>query len=541
MITKEELAKVPLFSQLGDRELQYIADTVPDIHVIPGEYLIHEGDDRSLLVTIEGKLEITKIMDGVERAIGVRLPGQLFGEIPMMLSTPFPAAMRAVEPSRVIRIDPHEFHTLSAMAPAISAQVGADAMVRLGGLKDLADKPHASDVMVIGPRWDPAVHDLRSFLNGNHIHSDWKPEDEKSKDAAYPVLVLPDGKRLVAPTHRDVAMALGLQVMPKQREYDVLIVGGGPAGLTSAVYGASEGLSTILIESVVPGGQAGTSSRIENYLGFPFGISGDELARRALDQAKRLGAEVVVTRTVEAIDTATRTVTLDGGETLHARAIILSMGVTWRRLKHETLEKLHGKGVYYGASRGEATSIQGKNVFLIGGGNSAGQAALFFANHANSVTLLVRAETLSSSMSHYLIEQLKTKDNVRVATRSEVAAAHGTEHLEALDITDHATGKTDRHEAAALFVMIGADAKTGWLPDKIARDVYGYIVTGAEAAKMRDWNCKRDPHLLETSVPGVFAVGDVRAGSVKRIATSVGEGSMAIAFTHKYLAAPDPF
>jgi thioredoxin reductase (NADPH) len=337
-----------------------------------------------------------------------------------------------------------------------------------------------------------------------------------------------------------VATALKLQVAPKKLEYDVLVIGGGPAGLTAAVYGASEGLSTILAERGVPGGQAGTSSRIENYLGFPFGISGDELARRALDQAKRLGAEVIVTRSVEALDTDARTVTLDDdGEVLHAKTIILAMGVTWRRLSHESLERLRGKGVYYGASRGEASSVQGKDVFLVGGGNSAGQAALFFANHARSVTLVVRGETLASSMSHYLIEQLKTKDNITISTRCEITSAHGDEHLEEIEMIDHVLGKTERRGAAAVFVMIGADALTDWLPSTIARDANGYILTGQDAAKAGGWYCQRDPYLLETNVPGIFAVGDVRAGSVKRIATSVGEGSMAIAFAHKYLAAPD--
>ena len=314
-----------------------------------------------------------------------------------------------------------------------------------------------------------------------------------------------------------------------------MIIGGGPAGMAAAVYGASEGLSTMLVEREAPGGQAGTSSRIENYLGFPFGVSGDELSTRALQQARRLGAEIVVTRSVERFDVASSTLTLDGGETLHARTIVLGMGVTWRRLGIESLDRLTGRGVYYGAARTEASSMQGRDIFLIGAGNSAGQAAVFFANYARSVTLVVRGEALGKSMSHYLIQQLQAKPNVSVALRSEVVAVQGEEQLESLDIVDHRTGKTERTAAAGLFVFIGADASTDWLPPEIARDALGYVQTGLEAARSGRWTAAREPFLLETTVPGVFAIGDVRAGSVKRVAAAVGDGSLAITFARQHL------
>jgi len=545
MITAEELSRLPLFAKLGPDELAYLARSVPDIHAAPGEYLVHEGDGRALWITVDGRFEITKMVDGVERVIGKRIAGELFGEVPMVLNTPFPAAMRAAQPSRVIRIDPKVFHTLAADAPDISADLGAAALSRIQGLKNIASEPHAPDLQVIGPRLDPAVHALRNFLNGNRLPFDWLAPDDPAcgrlglEEAAaagpYPLIQLRDGTRLVAPSNREIALALGLSVKPARDEYDVVIIGSGPAGLAAAVYGVSEGLRTVLIERLSPGGQAGTSSRIENYLGFPFGVSGDELASRALNQAKRLGAEVVVTRTVEAIDTASRRITLDGGETLRAKSIVLSMGVTWRRLVDASLERLAGKGVYHGAARGEAAFVQGKDVFIVGAGNSAGQAALFFANHASCVTLLVRGDGLGKSMSHYLIEQLKTKSNVRAAFNSEIAAVDGKECLEAIDVVNRRVGTTTRHEVAALFVMIGADASTDWLPPEIARDPNGYVLTGADAARSGRWGGDRDPFLLETTVPGVFAVGDVRAGSVKRIASGVGEGSMAIAFVHKYL------
>ena len=545
MITVEELAKIPLFAALGPQELDYLARTVPDVRAAPGEYVVNEGDGRALWITIEGRFEVTKMVDGVERQIGKRIHGELFGEAPMVLNTPFPAAMRAAQASRVIRVDPKVFHTIAATVPEVSAALGAAALSRIEGLKSIASQPPTPALQVIGPRFDPDVHALRSFLNGNRVAFDWlAPDDpmvsrlelaEAAASGPYPLTRLSDGTTLVAPSLREIATALGLSVMPARGEYDVVIIGSGPAGLAAAVYGVSEGLSTVLIERFSPGGQAGTSSRIENYLGFPSGVSGDELASRALNQAKRLGAEVVVTRSVQAIDTTSRCITLDGGDIVRARSLILSMGVTWRRLADASLERLSGKGVYYGAARGEAAWTQGKDVFLIGAGNSAGQAAMFFASHASNVTLLARGDDLGKSMSHYLIEQLKTKPNIRVLLNSEVVAAHGQFHLEALDVADRRTGTTMRHEAAALFVMIGADASTDWLPPELARDANGYVLTGTDVARTGRWGGDRDPYLLETTVPGIFAVADVRAGSVKRIASGVGEGSMAIAFVHKYL------
>jgi thioredoxin reductase (NADPH) len=350
-----------------------------------------------------------------------------------------------------------------------------------------------------------------------------------------PVLRLADGTTLVRPQPRAIAGLLGLQTSARATEYDVVIVGGGPAGLAAAVYGASEGLRTLVVEREAPGGQAGTSSRIENYLGFPNGVSGDELAGRALQQARRLGAEILVTRNIERIDPETRAIFLDGNETLRARTAIIATGVTWRRLAIDGFERLIGKGVYFGAARSEASSTQGLDVHLIGAGNSAGQAALFFANHARTVTLVVRGNDLGKSMSHYLVEQVRNKSNVRVELQSEVQAVHGDGHLAAIDILDRAGGTVRRAECGGLFVFIGADAETRWLPAEIACDPRGYVLTGADVVKAGCWGRDRDPYLLETSVPGIFACGDVRSGPVKRVASAVGEGSMAIAFVHQYL------
>ena len=342
---------------------------------------------------------------------------------------------------------------------------------------------------------------------------------------------------MIAPQVRDVAQRLGLQTRPRSADYDVAVIGGGPAGLAAAVYGASEGLRTIVIEREAPGGQAGTSSRIENYLGFPNGISGDELAIRALQQARRLGAEILVTRSVARIDPATREVSLDGGDVMRARTIILATGVSWRRLAIDGFDRLIGKGVYYGAARSEAGATHGLDIFLVGAGNSAGQAALYFANHARRVTLLVRGDSLEKGMSYYLVEQLRAQSNVAVQLRSEIHGVHGDTHLTTIDIRDSASAEVRRHDCGGLFIFIGADAETAWLPADIARDARGYVLTGDDLKKAGRWSLGRDPYLLETSAPGIFACGDVRLSPVKRVASAVGEGSMAIAFVHQYLAA----
>ena len=542
MFSIDELATIPLFSTLGEKELEYLAGAVEDIHLIPGEYVAHEGDGRFLAVVVEGKTELTKLVNGVEQVIGVRLPGELGGEIPMTLGTPLPASMRAVEPSRVLKVTVEVFHTLAAMAPQVSATVGAAALERLEMLRNATAQPLEPAMFVIGPRLDPGVHGCDSFLHRNQIpYERLDPGDPAAvartggKAAAYPVVVFRDGTRLITPTMRAVATAAGLTVAPGRAHYDVVIVGGGPAGLTAAVNAASEGLQTGLIESFAPGGQAGTSTRIENYTGFPFGVSGDELASRALQQAKRLGAEIVVTRRVEAIDPAELTVRLDGGDVLRTRSIVLAMGVEWRRLEVDSVDRFVGSGVYYGAARSDASLAQGNDVYLIGAGNSAGQSAIFFSNHARSVTLLVRGESLAASMSHYLIEQIATKANIRVETRSEVVEVHGDEQLEAIEIIDRRTGTTSRRDATVLFVLIGAEAATDWLPADISRDKHGFVLTGTDAMKAGQWKSDREPFALETSAPGIFAVGDIRSESVKRVAASVGEGGIAIAFVHRYL------
>ncbi|HEV8022225.1 MAG TPA: FAD-dependent oxidoreductase [Candidatus Lustribacter sp.] len=534
MITALEVRSVPAFAMLGDAEAERLARHAADLRLERGEYAVHEGDGRCLCAVLEGETEVTKAIDGVERIVGRRVAGEIFGEVPLVLGTPFPAAMRGAGPCRIMRIEPRDFHAVAATAPELSAFVGALARDRIEGLQELAaDEPQVA-ATVTGDRWDVACRGVRTFLDRNRISYEWvMPDDPNGR---FPTVAVRGGRVLIQPELRALAQLLDLTTVPSQEGYDTVIIGGGPAGLAAAVYGASEGLSTLMIEREAPGGQAGTSSRIENYLGFPTGISGDELAGRALQQAKRFGAEILVTRQVNALDPDTLQLTLDGGEIVRTRSIILATGVSWRRLNVEGFERLTGLGIYYGAARSEASSLQGLDVFLIGAGNSAGQAAMYFSSYARTVTLVCRGEALEKSMSHYLVEQLRSKHNVLVRVRSEVSAVRGDDHLESLDIRDAVSGATESCDAAALYVFIGADAETAWLPASIGRDKFGFIMTGDDVVRAGCWPAERDPYLLETSVPGIFACGDVRSRSVKRVAAGVGEGSMSIAFVHQFLA-----
>ncbi|MGC1816933.1 MAG: FAD-dependent oxidoreductase, partial [Casimicrobiaceae bacterium] len=545
MLTIDDVRSIPLFSTLAAADLERLAETSADLHLGAGEFAAHEGDDRALYAVLAGRIEVVKLIDGVERTLGWRVPGAIFGEIPVVFGTPFVGGYRASEPSRVFRVDPKQYYTIAATSPEVAVKVGALARERIGGLQGIAAEPPRARVTIVGNRWDAACSGLRQFLARNQISHDWMTPDApelstwwpgtRPADDDCPVLMLADGTVLARPAIRDLAERLGLQTCARLAEYDAVIIGAGPAGLAAAVYGASEGLRTVVVEREAPGGQAGTSSRIENYLGFPSGVSGDELASRALQQARRLGAEILVTRSVACIDPATRQVRLDGDDVVRARTIILATGVSWRRLAVDGFDRLIGKGIYYGAARSEANATHGLDVHLIGAGNSAGQAALYFANHARTVTLVVRGDSLEKTMSRYLIEQLAAQSNVTVQPRAEVVAAHGDTHLTAIDIRDGTSGETRRHDCGGLFIFIGADAETAWLPTDIARDARGYVLTGDDVVKAGCWSHDRDPYLLESSLPGVFACGDVRLSPVKRVASAVGEGSMAIAFVHKYL------
>jgi thioredoxin reductase (NADPH) len=547
VVTAEDIGTVAIFAELPAEDRERLARAAADLTLAPGEYAAHEGGERALFAVLDGRIEATKVVDGIPRVVGEREVGAIFGEVPIVLGTVFPVGFRAAETTRVLRIEPHDYHAVAAVQPDVAKEVGrlaADRMSGPRGLQGIAAEPPPPRAIVVGQRLDPACTELRHFLDRNQISFRWISPDDADGDEEWggplpgaddcPVIRVVDGKTVVRPQLRRVAELLGLATEAASAEYDAVVVGAGPAGLAAAVYGASEGLRTIVIEREAPGGQAGTSARIENYLGFPSGVSGDELASRALQQAWRLGAEVLVTRTITRIDAAQRQVHLDGGDVLRARTIILACGVRWRQLELEGFERLAGKGVSYGAARSDAPTAHGLDVHIVGAGNSAGQAALSFANHAASVTILCRGETLEKSMSRYLVEQLESRSNVSTLYRAEVVAAHGDDTLEAIEISDGASG-TRRLESGGLFIFIGADAETGWLPSEIALDQRGYVLTGSDVRDAGRWELDRDPYLLETSVPGIFACGDVRFGPVKRVAAAVGEGSMAIAFVHQYL------
>jgi thioredoxin reductase (NADPH) len=413
-----------------------------------------------------------------------------------------------------------------------------------------ANPEHTSDVRVIGHRWSDRSHEIKSFLARNYVPYRWydierDAEGQRLRDLAdatasdLPLVLIPEGETLRAPSTLDLAGALGLRTRAEQPLYDVCIVGGGPAGLAAAVYSASEGLSTVIVEREAPGGQAAQSASIENYLGFPKGLTGSDLTQRALAQVSRFGAEVVLARDVVGFETRgpVRAVIFDGSGEIEARALIVATGVSYRRLDADGLDELTGRGVYYGTNASEAGQCQGDDVYIVGAANSAGQAALNLSRFAKRVVLVVRAATLTETMSRYLVERITSAPNIEVRYRSEVVAARGDGHLEALTLADRDSGATDEVASSWLFVFIGASPRTEWLGPDIVRDDKGFVVTGQDlAARAHRWPLARMPFNLETSVPGVFAAGDVRLDSMKRVASAVGEGAMSVYLVHRYLA-----
>jgi thioredoxin reductase (NADPH) len=415
MLTAEEIGRITIFAGLDEAARERVARSAADLTLASGEYAAQEGDERALFGLLDGRIEATKRVDGVERVVGERRPGDIFGEVPVTLGSGFPAGFRAAERSRVMRLEARDFHAVAADAPEVAEAVGRLAGHRIGGpggLQGITAEQKPPRAVVLGHPLDASSSELRRFLDRNQISfisiDPGSPDavqrwgDELPPGDDLPIVRVIDGKTVVRPSLRRIAELLDLGTEPQQAAYDVVVVGAGPAGLAAAVYGASEGLSTVVVEREAPGGQAGTSSRIENYLGFPSGVSGAELASRALNQARRLGAEILVTRNVARIDPSVRHVHLDGGDVLRARTVILACGVAWRRLPIEGFDRLAGKGISYGVARSEAPATHGLDVHIVGAGNSAGQAALFFSAHARNVTVLCRGESIEKSMSRYL-------------------------------------------------------------------------------------------------------------------------------------------
>jgi thioredoxin reductase (NADPH) len=421
----------------------------------------------------------------------------------------------------------------------------------LSDWKAEADIPYAG-IRVAGTLWSATSHAVKDFLARNQIPYQWL-DIEKDPEAAgmvakvlpdkheLPVIFFPDGSYLIQPPMRDLAEKIGFQTRAAKPYYDFAIIGAGPAGLAAAVYGASEGLRTIMIEREAPGGQAGTSSRIENYLGFPNGLSGADLARRAVAQARRFGVEILNTEEVTGIrlqDTY-RYVQLSSGEEISCRALLIATGVSVRRLEAPGVESLTGAGVYYGAALTEAAFYRDQEVFIVGGANSAGQAAVYFARFAKTVTMVVRSSTLTTGMSQYLVDQIDALSNIKKIFNADVVQAHGNGRLEAVYVKEKTTGEIAELPAAAMFIFIGAVPRTDMLKDVVERDTAGFVMTGLDLYQNqqwpKSWTLKRNPYLLETSQPGIFAAGDVRHGSIKRVASAVGEGSISVALVHQYL------
>jgi thioredoxin reductase (NADPH) len=428
-------------------------------------------------------------------------------------------------------------------------------------LDDLLDdwrasfRPTFQGIRVLGTRWSPRSYELRDFLARNHVPYQWidvelsagDPETKRLLEAlgsdasSLPVVLFPDGTKLLESVPAKVAQKVGLRTRAQTSFYDLAIVGGGPAGLAAAVYGASEGLHTVMIEREAPGGQAGMSSRIENYLGFPSGLSGADLARRAVVQAQRFGVEILAQEAVGVRrEDSYRIIKMADANEISCHALMIATGVQWKRLEAPGVDRLQGAGIYYGGGATEALSCKGEVVYVVGGANSAGQAAMNFAKYAERVVILVRGTSLSSTMSQYLIDQVQKTPNIQLWTHASVAEAHGEAHLEELSILCSDTGKVERVPANAMFIFIGALPRTDWLADVVQRDERGFLLTGPDllhdGQRPSAWALDRDPFLLETNVPGIFAVGDVRHGSIKRVASGVGEGSVAVQFIHQYLS-----
>lgn len=574
MITGDLLKQIPLFAKLPETERASLAARAADVRLHTNEWLVVEGQTPAFFALLEGNIAVIKSIAGHDHQLSSYGPGDYTGEVPLLLGSPAIASLKATVPSRVMRFRSDDFLDLISHCRVLNGEIMKTMASRVQRLQRLVIDTPTSSVKVVGHRLDIACHDLRDFLSRNRVGFSWMDLDdadcvddlisdgilaaehrnnitpESLGVSTLPFVILEDTKRLEAPTFRELADAVGLQTTPVNQSYDLVIVGSGPAGLAAAVYGASEGLRTLSLERVACGGQAGTSSRIENYLGFPGGLSGDELSGRAREQALRFGAELLVARSVVSIEprcdgpdgSRVHVIHLEDGARIYASAVVLATGVQWRRLNFPGADRFSGQGVYYGAAATEAQGLRGRNVHIVGGGNSAGQAAMLFSSYADSVTMLVRGPSLAASMSQYLIDQLASKENISIETETEVVGVDGEQRLEALELTVGPTHRRERHPSDALFVFIGAHAETEWLPADCIRDQWSYVCTGRDVMDLiaaqtdKAWPLERDPYLLETSVPGIFAVGDVRHGSIKRVASGVGEGSMAIAFVHQYLA-----
>jgi len=548
LIRPDEVEKIPVFSCLSEAEVRHLVEIAADLQFAKDEWLIREGSTCGFFVILSGRFETYKEVNGREERISDHYGygvGDFVGEVPILLGTPSFASIRAAEPSRVMRIDPAQLRSLMLKSPQCGEMVMQTMNFRVNRIKNYVHGSPLSRVQIFEKADGLRFTEIRRFLSMSGIEFQVHQSDQNSAARGTEELerssIFVDGKPLASalPTTRTVASALGFRTSPEHTFYDLAIVGAGPAGLAAAVAASSEGLRTIVIERAAPGGQAATSSRIENYPGFPGGLSGDELTTRALRQAEKFKAEIVVTREVQQLYRVAggHCVEMDGRDRIQSRAVLLATGVEWRRSELVGVDDLLGKGVFYGAAKTDSVAVAGRNIFIIGGGNSAGQAALFLSGYAATVTMMVRGSTLADSMSEYLIERLRSCSNIRIETSTEVLSLEGEARLEGV-CSQKTGGAVLRRPAAALFLMLGAEANTRWLPSEIQRDPKGFILTGSDIADLGDR--RRFPFSLETSMAGIFCAGDVRHDSIKRVASSVGEGSMSVSFIHQYLGLQEP-
>jgi thioredoxin reductase (NADPH) len=550
---------------VGDPVIMAVDDEAGVLHAVERDLSSRYSDRFSIIAAESGESALEALRELKVRGdpvalllVDQRMPGmsgveftglalELFPDVKRVLLTAYADTEAAIHAINDVQID---YYLLKPWDPPEERLYPV--------LDDLLEdwlagfRPAFEGVRVVGHRWSAASHQMKNFLGRNQVPYQWLDVEISGEaravvqaagpGARLPLVVLADGAVLQAPPIAQVAARIGMIEKAELPYYDLVVVGAGPAGLAAAVYGASEGLHTLLVEAEAPGGQAGMSSRIENYLGFPSGLSGGDLARRGLTQARRLGAEVLTPRQVTGLRVADgyKILSFASGDEVNARALLLSSGVSYRRLNAPGVDRFTGAGIYYGAALSEAASVAGEDIHIVGGANSAGQAAVFFSAHARTVTVLVRGASVEKTMSQYLAERIQATGNIKVAAQSEVAGVDGTDRLRRVTIRNIATGEEQTVPATAMFIFIGAVPHTGWLEGVVARDERGFVLTGPDIVEQghAGWPLDRPPYLLEASVPGVFAAGDVRHGSVKRVASAVGEGSVAVMFVHRYLAEP---
>jgi len=507
--------------------------------------LKHDEEGVAVLVADRKLADV----DGIEF---LKQASSIFEDAKLAVLTTFEGRDEIIETMRNFRLD--DYLVKPCQPPDQSLYPVFDDLVA-----DWEARHAIENLKVIGSRFSPEAHQIRDFLARNCVPFEWLDVDRDqearrllgpsgSKSSQLPAVVFPNGTKLTQPTNAEIAKQIGLKVHPEGDFYDLLIIGGGPSGLAASVYGASEGLRTLMVERHAPGGQAGLSSMIENYLGFPAGLSGADLARRAVAQARKFEVEIVSPQVVESlrVEGSTPIVTLSDGSELRSHVILLATGVQWRRLDVPGIDRLVGAGVYYGGTLAEAFFCRNEDIYIVGGANSAGQAAVYFSRYARTVTMLVRGESLDESMSRYLIAQIKNTKSIKVRLRTTVVEVHGDDRLEAITVFDATSVKKETLPTNALFIFIGALPHTEWLGDVVTTDDHGFILTGPDLSQgngnchwPKGWQLNRDPYWLESSRPGVFVAGDVRHGSVKRVAACIGEGATAVQFIHQYLASAE--